>query len=205
MLLLIPGLAQADWTGVSLELANLDSDWKFDSEVREAQISSISFQMEEKAANGLSVGFGIGYFSLRVKADTPVNTRKFDGQHLKIYLRQSFAVSKNIELFGSLSYRYNSGSGEGIDDDDADIDWNETSFQLGASARIANVKITPFVAYYDIDGDISDDNGTNVFELDDPVSQGIRFDYFLEETAFVRFEILSGGRSGGFLSFLRRY
>ena len=41
--------------------------------------------------------------------------------------------------------------------------------------------------------------------MDEALSHGLRFDYFVEETAFIRFEIVSGGFAGGYLNFVRRY
>ncbi len=204
ILFLYAGLAEADLTGVTLELANVDSDWKFDNGVREAQINSIAFQIEEKTATGLSVGGGIGYIDMRVVGDSGTDTRKFDGEYLQIYLRQEIRISESISLHGLFNYSYNSGS-DNDETDRADIDWNEASLQIDASVRFANFGITPFAAYYDIDGDISDNNGTEVFEMDDPVSHGIRFDYYLEPTAFIRIVFQSGGQAGGYLTFARRY
>jgi len=204
LLCVYAGLAKADWTGVALEFANVDSDWKFDNGLREAQINSISFQIEEKTPSGLSVGGGIGYISMRVGGDSSASTRKFDAEYLQVYLRQEIRISESISLYGLFNYSYNTGSDNDITDR-AEIDWSEASFQVDASIRFANLRITPFAAYYDIDGDISDDNGTAVFEMDDPVSHGIRFDYYLEPTAFIRFVFQSGGQAGGYLTFVRRY
>jgi len=204
ILFLYAGLAKADLTGIALELANVDSDWKFDNGVREAQINSIAFQIEEKTATGLSAGGGIGYFDMRVVGDSSADTRKFDGEYLQIYLRQEIRISESIALHGLFNYSYNSGR-DNKENDRADIDWNEASFQIDASIRFANFGITPFAAYYDIDGDISDNNGTEVFEMDEPVSHGIRFDYYTDPTAFIRIVFQSGGRSGGYLTFARRY
>ncbi len=204
ILFLYAGLAQADLTGVTVELANVDADWKFDGGVREAQINSIAFQIEEKTATGLSVGGGIGYLDMRVLGDSNTDTRKFDGEYLQIYLRQEIRISERISLQGLFSYSYNTGR-DNKEDDRADIDWNEASFQIDASLRFANFAITPFAAYYDIDGDISDNNGTEVFDMDDPVSQGIRFDFYTDSTAFIRIVFQSGGQSGGYLTFARRY
>ncbi len=205
LLFLYAGLAQADWTGVELELADFNSDWKFDDSVRKAQISSLGFRIEEKTDTGLSVGGGIGYVSMRVVADSSANTRKFDAEYLQVYLRQELRVSESISLHGLFNYSYNTGSDDDNDADLADINWSQASFQIDASLRFANFRIAPFAAYYDIDGDISDDTGTEVFEMDDPVSHGIRFDYYLEPTAFIRIEFQSGGQSGGYLTFARRY
>ena len=201
---LFAGLAQADWTGVSVELANVDSDWEFDDGLREAQIDSISFQVEEKTGTGLAVGVGIGYISMRVVGDGSAGNRKFDAEYLQIYLRQEINISKTVSLHGLFNYSYNTGD-DNDDDNPADIDWNETSVQIDLNIRFANFGVSPFAAYHDLDGDISDDDGTAVFEIDEPVSHGIRFDYYTEPTAFISFVLQSGGRAGGYLSFVRRY
>lgn len=201
---LYAGLVQADWTGVALELANVDADWKFDDSLREAQASGISFQVEEKTRTGLAVGVGIGYTSMRVIGDSNAGNRKFDAEYLQIYLRQELNISKSVSLYGLFNYSYHTGDDNDVDNP-ADIDWDEASVQIDLSIRFANFRLSPFAAYYDIDGDITDDNGTAVFEIDDPVSRGIRFDYYLEPTAFIRFVFQSGGQAGGYLTFVRRY
>lgn len=204
LLLLFASSAGADWTGVAVDFANVNSDWKFDDGIREAQTSAVSFQIEEKAESELRVGVSIGYLSMRIIADTAAKTRKFDAEYLRIYLRQPVRISEFISLHGLLSYRYNTGR----DNDEinpAEIDWTETSLQIGVSLRFANYRLTPFTAVRHVDGDISDDNGTAVFDLDEPQSHGIRFDYFVDDTAFLGLEVLSGGQAGGYLSFVRRY
>ena len=208
LLLLFTSLASADWTGVSLEFGDTDSDWEFEDDTREARVSELSFSVEEKIDTGLAFGASLGYFDMRVVADSnsAAETRKFDGQYLGIYIRQPFELSQHVALHGLFSYRYATGSESGADDEDdeKDIDWTQSSFELGFNLRFSRLRIAPYAIYQDIDGDISG-GGTDVFELDEPLTQGIRFDYFLEDSAFVRFEIVSGGRSGGYLSFVRRY
>lgn len=206
--LLLPGLwvsvAQAYWTGVELSLANTDSDWDFDGETREAQFSQISLQVEDKAETGLRVGASLGQSSLRVVADDPADTRKFDSQFLAIYLRQPIELTESFALYAQLNLRYNTGQ-DNNQEETADIGWSETELQLGASVRFSHFRITPFVTYSDIDGDVEDDSGTQIFELEDPVSNGVALDYFVDSTAYVRLEIFGGNRSGGILSFARRY
>ena len=203
-LLLHVGIAGADWTGVAMEFSDYDSDWAFAGGDREAQHSSVSFQIEEKTDSGLRVGASIGYVDLRVVAATAAETRKFDGEFFSVYLRQPFSITDAIALHALLSYRYTSGNESGVDAD-AQIDWNETTFELGASLRFAEIRMMPFTSYIDVDGDISDDSGTAVFDMQEPASQGLRFDYFVDSSAFVRLELVSGGRSGGYLKFMRRY
>jgi len=208
ILLLFPGLASAFWTGVSLELGNTDSDWRFDSDTREAQISELNFQIEEKTDTDLTVGANIGYFDLRVVADSDsaAQTMKFDGQYLGIYLRQSFDISDHVGLQLLFSVRYTTGNESGVDEDEdeADVEWTQSGVEFGVSFRYANLRISPYAAYQDIDGDINGDS-TDVFELEDSLTQGIRFDYFVEDSAFIRFEFVTGARNGGYLNFVRRY
>jgi hypothetical protein len=204
LLLLFASPAGADWTGVAMDFADVNSDWKFNDGIREAQTSAVSFQIEEKAESELRVGLGIGYMSMRIVADTAAETRKFDGEYLRIYLRQPVRINESISLHGLLSYRYNTGR-DNDEIDSAEIDWTETSLQIGVSLRFANYRLTPFTTVRHVDGDISDDDGTEVFDLDEPQSLGIRFDYFFDETSFLGIEVLSGGQAGGYLSFVRRY
>ena len=206
LLLCYSGLVNAQWTGVALELGNFDSDWEFENDTREAQISEISFQIEEKTASNLTVGATFGYVDLRVvvDSDSAAQTRKFDGEFIGIYLRQPFRINDNISLHGAFSIRYTSGRESGADDDRAEIDWTQSVFELGVSLRYANLRITAYTAYHDIDGDINADS-TDVFEMDETLSHGLRFDYFVEKTAFIRFEFVSGGFEGGYIHFVRRY
>jgi len=203
LLLLYVGMADAEWAGALIEIADYDADWKFDNDVRKAKITSISFQLEEKFETGLRAGGGFGYFDMRI-VDDNVDTQDFDGGYLELYLRQPWSISENTSMYGLFNYRYNSGDSSG-GGERSDIDWNEVSLHIGASLRISNYRITPFVAYYHIDGDISGDGGTGDFENDDSATQGIKFDFIIEDTGFIRLEARTGYQSGGFLSFGRRY
>jgi len=205
LLSLNPGNANAEWTGISLDLASFDSDWKFADQTRQASNSELSFRIEERTASGLAVGAAIGYFDMRLLAPTPAETLKFDGQYFAIFLRQDFSMSPRLSLHGGVGYKYASGSQSGDVSDAANIDWTETNAELGVGIRVGNLRIMPFAGWNDIDGDLTDSGGTSVFRLDRPDSQGIRFDIFTEQTAFVRLEFVTGSRSGGMLVFARRY
>ncbi len=214
-LLFFSSLVSADVSGISFEFGNYDSDWEFEQDTREAQVSEISFQIEESIESGLTFGVSIGYFDLRAVADSnsAAETLKFDGQFFNIYLRLPLRLSENISLHTAFSIGYNSGSESGGSDDDdvtidseeeAEIDWTESTFELGLGMRLGNFRVLPYAAYHDIDGDISHD-GTDVFEMEDGLIRGLRLDYFLEDTASVRFEFVTGGAQGGYLIFVRRY
>jgi hypothetical protein len=199
------GVANADWSGISLTIGDTDVGWKFRDENREAQISEISIQIEDRTDSGLAVGASIGYVDLRLVADTDIATRKFDGQFVGIYLRQDYAVTDKLSLHGIFGFRYASGNESGDVDINSDISWSETGLELGIGYRIVNLRIMPFAAWSNLDGDISDEDGTRIFELEDPLTQGIRFDLYVEQTAFVRLEFVDGSRRGGYLVFARRY
>ena len=48
-------MAEAFWTGVAMEFGDYDLDWEFDDGSREAQISSIDFQVEDSTEDGVRI------------------------------------------------------------------------------------------------------------------------------------------------------
>ncbi len=106
---------------------------------------------------------------------------------------------------GRSSYGYYTGR-ETSSDDRADIDWSQVAVEIGMSFRLTNLRITPFISYIDVDGDITgSDEGGGSFELEDPLIQGVRFDIFVESTGFISIRLQTGSQTGGYLSFVRRY
>ena len=205
LLLLGPAAVHADWTGITLDLANYDSAWEFDSDTRKAQISELSFNIEEKTDLDLRVGANIGVQDFRVISDIPGETRKYNGEYISIFLRYPKTLGQRLTLHSLLSVGYHSGRESGTGMDRASYDWSEFKLQIGLGIRLGNLRIMPFVSYKDIDGDISGENGTELFEMDTPDSRGIRFDLFTEDTAYIRLEFIDGADAGGYLSFARRY
>ncbi len=195
--------ALADWTGVQLELFDGDSDWRFANETRNAQIGSLSFRIEENTATGLRVGAQIGHLSVRVAADTAVETRRFDAQNVGIYLRQPFQLSESLMVQTGIEFRYNSGS-DGSGDERVEINWSEVDVELAAGLRLGALRLMPYLNWTDIDGDIDGDSGTLIFERDDELTRGLRLDYYVEPTGFVRLEVQRGGSEGVMLAFVRR-
>jgi hypothetical protein len=199
------GTAVAETTGVALKISDLDSDWDFSGETRSAKSNSISLQIEERAANGLTVGASIGYQSFRLDGDSTTSSTKFDAENLEIFLRQEFSLSESTAIQGLVSYGYYTGR-QTSDDDSADIDWSQVAAEIGVSFRVNNLEIMPFVGYINVDGDITGaEEGGGSFELEDPLIQGVNFDIYVEPTAFIRVRLQTGSQSGGYLSFERRY
>ncbi len=204
LLIASPSAAPADWTGVEVSLGNTEADWQFDAETREAETSLISFQVEEKTATGLRIGVSLGYESIRLIADSPAPTLKFDSRFVGIYLNRLFRPGEHFEFYAQLDLAYHSGR-DNLGDERIEIDWSEVGVELGASLRAGHYRVTPFVRYTDFDGDISNVDDIDVFELDEPMSGGVHFDYFVEPTAYVRLSLQGGGDAGGTLHFVRRY
>lgn len=197
-------LARADWTGVAFEIADTRSDWEFSEDTRESKISSIELQIEERTATGFTVGAGIGFMTMRVDGNDRVETKKFDGEFLHVYLRQDIDLSESFSLDAMFDYGFYSGD-ENVSTERDDIDWNQLGLEIGASFRSGNIRVTPFASYTDIDGDISGEDPTESFSLDEEFGYGLRFDFFTESTAFVRVKLKGGSHSGGYLTFARRY
>jgi hypothetical protein len=204
LLLCVSAAAHAEWTGVEFEISDIDADWEFSDGVRNSKINSIGFSIEERAVGGLSVGLGIRYLTMRLDSKEAMDSGRFDAQNLELFLRQEFLFGESFALRGLLSYGYYSGN-ENVEEDAADINWSQVDLEIGASVQVANLRFTPFARYTDVDGDISGDFGTAVFELQDPYNYGLRFDIFIEKTAFIGIRLQSGSQSGGYLSFVRRY
>jgi hypothetical protein len=108
LLLLQLGLVKAEWGGAVIEIAHYDADWKFDNDVRQARITSLSFQLEEKFSTGLRAGGGFGYFDMSLDGNDD-EAEDFDGQYLQLYLRQPWTISETVSLYGLFDYRYNLG------------------------------------------------------------------------------------------------
>jgi len=198
------GLASAEYTGVAFEIADYDSDWKFGDVTRVAKINSLTLQIEERVESGLTLGANLAYLSMRIGGDETTSSTKFEGESLQIYMRQNFSLGESSSLEGLLSYGYNNGR-ENVEDDRADIEWSQVDAEIGLSFRFESLRITPFTSYTNIDGDISGISGVGAFELDDPYSHGVRFDIFVDSTAFVGIRLQTGSQAGGSISFVRRY
>lgn len=195
----------APWSGVSLNIEDYSTDWNFQTLERTADIRHLNINMEEKTTTDLSIGVNIGQMSLRIYDKfTAANTQKFDLATLGLYLRWPLILSDHLFIQSRLSYQYNSGEDTNITDP-SKLEWDEFEFLLGLGIRWQSVRITPFATYFNLDGDISNSSGTQLFESVEEVSPGIRFDYFVDPTAYVRLQIMGGSKEGAYLIFAREY
>ena len=197
--------AMAQWTGVSVSIEDYSAGWAFQTGQHTSDINRLILNLEEKTANDLRVGVNIGLISLRISENvSPGNTRKFNVSSLGLYLRLPLRLGEIFSLQGQFSYRFNSGS-DSIDIDSSQIEWYETRLELGFSGQWQTLRLTPFIAYQIVDGDITDSKGTELFETNEKISSGIRIDFFVDPTAYIRFQVSSGARKGIYLVFAREY
>ena len=204
MLFAWTGLVNADVTGILVEIGEMQADWEFSDHSREAKDSVLAVRLEERAKSGLAVGGVLAYHSLRLDDRQGSGSTKFEVTSLGVYLRQEFAFNEWSGLEGQLDYRFHTRR-ENTDDDRAELDWSEVDFELGLAFRVDNWRIVPFARYTWIDGDTSDLEDGGGFELADSISSGLRFDIFVETTAYISIELQGGAQTGGFLKCVRRY
>lgn len=196
---------RAEWTGISVNIEDYSTTWQFQTLQRTIDINQWNFNLEEKTTSALRVGLSIGQSRIRISDNiSPTNTQKFHANLLGIYLRLPLSLSDNFSVQGRLSYRINSGRDSNVIDP-SEIEWYETEAELGLSGQWQSVRLTPFVAYRNIDGDITDSSGIELFDPVDEISSGIRFDYYIDPTAYIRFQLTIGANEGGYLVFAREY
>ncbi len=202
---LVSTVARAEWTGISVNIEDYSTTWQFQTLQRTIDINQWNFNLEEKTTSALRVGLSIGQSRIRISDNiSPANTQKFHANLLGIYLRLPLSLGDNFSVQGRLSYRINSGR-DSKDIDPGQIEWYETEVELGLSGQWQSVRFTPFVAYRNVDGDITDSSGIELFDPVDEISTGIRFDYYIDPTAYIRFQLFSGANAGGYLVFAREY
>ncbi len=206
LLMIVTPAVCADWTGISASIDEIESDWIFENNQRSANTTRLNLQFEERTHSGLGVGANIGRLTTRISnVNGPRNTVKFDASYFGIYLRYPLQLGEYFTLHSKFGYQFHSGSGTDNDTNDDEIEWREVGFEIGLSGRFENFRITPFMLYSDVDGDISDDMGTDSFENEENVSAGLSLDLFLDPTSFVRLRFTSGEQDSTALVFAREF
>jgi len=197
--------AGAQWTGISVDIGETTNDLQFETAQRSMRENSLSLHIEEKSATDLRIGFSLGVSDIRTaNLLPPENAQKFEGGYLGLYLRLPLQMGEYFSLEGLFSYRYNSASSSSTSLP-GEIEWHDSRLQIGLGAKFQALRVTPFIAYRNVRGDISNGSSTELFELAGKDSRGINFDYFLEPGAYIRFQLSRGEEQGGYLTFARVY
>ncbi len=195
----------ADWSGTSLSIDEIESDWLFESNQRVSDTTRLNLHFEEKTRSGIGVGANIGRQTTRISNSSgPKNTEKFNASYVGVFLRYPFSFGDYFALHNQIGYRYHSGSV--IDDTTTDrIDWREISYQIGLSAMFSQIRLMPFAVISNISGDIQRDSSTETFENSEDVSTGLSIDLFVDPTSFVRFKFAASGDKLFSLRFAREF
>ena len=197
--------AKAQWTGILVEIGESTSDLQFETGRRSMRREDLSFQIEEITDTDLRVGFSIGLNSIRTSnLLPPANTQKFEGNHLGFYLRLPMQLGEYFSLEGLFSYRYNFATDSNTSLP-SEIEWHDSRLKIGLGVKFQAFRITPFISYRNVSGDISNNISVELFDSVDNISWGISFDYFLEPTAFIRLQLSRGDEDSGYLNFVRVY
>jgi hypothetical protein len=197
--------AHSDWTGIIVGLEDTDTQWLVSKEARESSVNRLSLKMEEKTEAELRVGISIGQLSVRTKGISGIDRiDKFEGNYIGLYLRQPVNLNNYLSFEGTLGYRFHTGMGQ-IESDADEIEWHETRLKLSAGFDFADIRISPFVQWQNVDGDVSGETGRNVFETDESESRGVMVDYFVEPFAYIRLQFSKGGNESLQISFAKVY
>jgi hypothetical protein len=197
--------AVAEWTGVSVDIGEMTTDLQFETAQRTMRSDSLSLRIEENTATNLRVGFSIGVSNIRIANKVPpANAEKFEGGHLGIYLRWPVQLGEYFSLESLFTYQYNIATNSNTSLPN-EIEWHDSRLQIGLGAKFQTLRVTPFIAYGKMRGDISNDTSAELFDSASSVSHGINFDYFIEPTAYIRFQLSRDGVDGGYLTFARVY
>ncbi len=197
-------IAEAQWNGVSLDVSQSESSWEFDGSARKARLNRYSIRAEEFIASGFLLGVGGGYLDLRLASET------FGGNFFKVYLSHKSELSSRLSLNARVDVsiynaRDTSPLAEGEDPDQSTIDWLDLKLELGASLKMSQFRITPYLIYANLSGDIDELTGSTNFKAEKSISGGLHLDVFTEPTAFVRLSLQDGADSGVWLNFSRQY
>ena len=194
----------AEVSGLRVYIAENEVDWNFDDVKREADITELSFQIEEQIDTGTRLGAGLGYLNVSLRGEEGFETRRFDAQFIEFFMRHPFMLTESLELNTKFNYRYNTGDDDD-DDDSANIDWSEAGIELGIGIQFSRMKMTPYAAYRYLDGDLDADSGSESFDLDDRVSGGLRLDLYVDNSSYVGVALESGDYSRFYLTFATEY
>lgn len=209
LLLFFPLNVYAGWSGIAGYLGTSDSDWLQLGQVREADFTYFGLRIEEKTKADIRVGASVAQFDLRLlETDSLLNIEKFSGERLSLYLRWPVNLMQHLKWHSELQFQYHQGTRNNINSSsiqDETINWSEWVLDLGVSIQIGRLSLRPFVNLRHIDGDISNESGTSLFQLVHAKSSGFIADYYVEPTAFIRLRVTGLENRSVQVSLVREY
>jgi hypothetical protein len=190
------------WSGIGAFLGQADGDWRFSAGSQNADIDFYGLQIEDRTQSPLRVGAGAGQFDLRLLS-TPAAAERFSGKFLTLFLRLPQSLGDQVKLHSQLSYQYNLGekSLQGSEQ----ISWSEVMLQLGVSLQLGRLSVQPYGILRSIDGDITTPSQTRLFQHEQSSGYGVKLDYYVEPTAYIRFLGSAGANESLSISFVREY
>lgn len=199
--------ALSAWTGISLSIDEIESDWDFERITRVSDTTRLNLHVEEKTSKGLRVGANIGRLTTRISnISGSRNTEKFDASYIGVYIAYPLEITESLSLYNKIGFQYHAGSTIDADaDEDEQISWRDAEYIIGLSYRIGDFRIMPFAGINDISGDIEREASTDTFENSDSVSSGINLDLFIDSSSFVRFKFSDGAYRAFSLRFAREF
>ena len=209
LLLLLSSPGWAAWTGMAAFVGQRDSDWRLSGAERQMSSHYYGLHIEEKSQTELRVGASGGQFSVRLLNPLePSAAERFDGRFISLYLRLPQRLSSTLGLQALLSYRYNRGErfAEPVTDGlISQLSWNELDLELSLSLQLGLLSLRPYISLSAIDGDVASSAALRIIERDESLSRGLKLDYSVERSAYVRFQASSGATQVMQISFVREY
>lgn len=203
LLLVLPFQSAMAWSGIAAFLGQSQGDWLFSGGVKTAQQDFYGLSIEDRTRSKIRIGARAGQFDLRLSPQTSAAAEKFNGKFIAFYLRWPLSLSSTLSFEPRLGYQYNQGEKALLSQQQ--ISWNQVRLQLALHAQLGALSLRPFVAWRRIDGDITTAQTSRLFVQHQSSSYGLALDFFVEPSAYIRFQGSVGARQGASLSFVRAY
>lgn len=202
-LLLVAFSSAFGWSGIGAFLGQRNSDWTFAAGRQHADIDVYGLQIEDRTQSPLRVGASAGQFDLRLQPSENALAERYSGKFLSLFLRLPQPLGDQWKLHSLLRYQYHLGD-KALRESEQ-ISWSEVSLQLGLSLQLGRLSLQPYGFLRSIDGDISTPSQTRLFEHELSSGYGLKLDYYVEPTAYIRFLGSSGAVEAVSISFVRQY
>ncbi len=203
VLLCLITLPASAWSGISAFLENAESNWSFTPDEQGSDIVFYGLQIEDRTDSPLRVGVSAGQFELRLLPSQLQVAQRYSGKFISFYLRLPQPLNEQISLHTRLHYQYHQG--ERSLQASEQISWGETGLQLGLALELGRFSLQPFAYWRSVDGDITTPVQTRLFQQSDSSGYGLKLDYSVEPSAFIRLTATAGARQMTAIHFVRQY